>query len=68
MPPERWLPRPVRRSLFNAGVSRLTIYPEGFNGVAAELGVEGATGGSSYPPALSHFKMDNAWTSAREAD
>ena len=38
---ERWLPTPIRRRLFNAGPTRLTIYTSGFNRVAAELGVEG---------------------------
>lgn len=41
MPLERWLPEPVRRRMFNAAASRLTIYTSGFNRVAAELGVEG---------------------------
>jgi UDP:flavonoid glycosyltransferase YjiC (YdhE family) len=41
MPLERWLPERIRRRMFNAGTSRLTIYTSGFNRVAAELGVEG---------------------------
>jgi UDP:flavonoid glycosyltransferase YjiC (YdhE family) len=41
MPLERWLPEPIRRRLFNAGVSRLTINTAGFNRVAGELGVPG---------------------------
>ena len=41
MPLERWLPTPIRRRMFNAGATRLTIYTGGFNRVAAELGVDG---------------------------
>jgi UDP:flavonoid glycosyltransferase YjiC (YdhE family) len=41
MPLERWLPKQIRRRMFNAGAIRLTIYTAGFNRVAAELGVEG---------------------------
>ena len=41
MPLERWLPAPIRRWMFNAGATRLTIHTGGFNRVAAELGVEG---------------------------
>jgi UDP:flavonoid glycosyltransferase YjiC (YdhE family) len=41
MPLERWLPKPVRRRLFNAGVERLHIYTGGFNRLAGELGVDG---------------------------
>jgi hypothetical protein len=41
LPLERWLPAPIRRRMFNAGPTRLTIYTGGFNRVAAELGVEG---------------------------
>src|SRR5439155_7295279 len=40
MPLERWLPRPVRRWLFNAGADRLDLYTGGFNRVVAELGVD----------------------------
>jgi UDP:flavonoid glycosyltransferase YjiC (YdhE family) len=49
MPLERWLPAPVRRILFNAGVSRQSIYTAGFNRVARELGVEGVP---SFPALL----------------
>lgn len=41
MPLERWLPKPIRRRLYNAAVPRLTIYTAGFNRVAKELGVVG---------------------------
>jgi UDP:flavonoid glycosyltransferase YjiC (YdhE family) len=41
LPLERWLPRRLRRRLYNAGATRLTIYTHGFNRVADELGVEG---------------------------
>jgi UDP:flavonoid glycosyltransferase YjiC (YdhE family) len=41
MPLERWLPTPIRRRIFNAGATRLTIHTDGFNRVAAKLGVEG---------------------------
>jgi UDP:flavonoid glycosyltransferase YjiC (YdhE family) len=49
LPAERWLPGPVRRRLFNAGIARLSIYTSGFNRVAAELGVEGVP---SFPALL----------------
>jgi UDP:flavonoid glycosyltransferase YjiC (YdhE family) len=49
LPLERWLPARVRRALFNAGVERLDSYTEGFNRVAAELGVEGVP---SFPALL----------------
>jgi UDP:flavonoid glycosyltransferase YjiC (YdhE family) len=41
MPLGRWLPSSIRRRMFNAGPTRLTIYTGGFNRVAAEIGVEG---------------------------
>jgi UDP:flavonoid glycosyltransferase YjiC (YdhE family) len=41
MPLERWLPAPIRRRIFNAGATRLTMHTGGFNRVAADLGVEG---------------------------
>ncbi len=41
LPLERWLPQPVRRWLFNLGAARLMIYTDGFNRIAAELGVDG---------------------------
>ena len=41
MPLERWLPKQVRRRLYNAGAVRLDLYTSGFNRIAAELGVEG---------------------------
>ena len=49
IPGERWLPEPVRRRLFNRGLTRLTIYTAGFNRVAGELGVEGVP---SFPALL----------------
>jgi UDP:flavonoid glycosyltransferase YjiC (YdhE family) len=41
MPLERWLPERLRRWLFNAGASRQTVYTDGFNKVAHELGIPG---------------------------
>ncbi len=41
LPHMGWLPRPVRRRLYNARLSRRTGYIAGFNRVADELGVEG---------------------------
>lgn len=49
MPLERWLPRAIRRRMFNVGLTRLAIYTAGFNRVAAELGVEGVP---SFPALL----------------
>jgi UDP:flavonoid glycosyltransferase YjiC (YdhE family) len=49
MPLERWLPGRLRRWLFNAGASRQTMYTEGFNRVARELGVPGVP---SFPALL----------------
>ena len=41
IPFERWLPRPLVRRMFNAGVAGLSIYIAGFNRAADELGVAG---------------------------
>jgi UDP:flavonoid glycosyltransferase YjiC (YdhE family) len=41
VPLERFMPDGMRRRLANAGMPRLTLYTDGFNRVAAELGVEG---------------------------
>ena len=49
IPFERWLPRPLVRRMFNAGVANLSIYTDGFNRAAAELGVPGVP---SFPALL----------------
>ena len=41
MPLERWLPKAIRRRLYNAAAPRLAIYTAGFNRMAKELGVMG---------------------------
>jgi UDP:flavonoid glycosyltransferase YjiC (YdhE family) len=49
IPFQRWLPRPLVRRMFNAGVANLSIYTDGFNRAAAELGVPGVP---SFPALL----------------
>jgi UDP:flavonoid glycosyltransferase YjiC (YdhE family) len=49
IPAERWLPRSLRRRMFNSRVPSLTAYTSGFVRVAAELGVEGVP---SFPAML----------------
>jgi len=45
----RWLPKPVLRRLWNAGMARIAINTSGFNRVAEELGVVGVP---SFPALL----------------